>query len=185
MHPLLTTTTLAILLLPLLITSSPLKTTTCTSDSLNNFTWTLSNFSFNADYMFTTPAHQNSWGYTSFNLYNPVVFSNITCSAQSNQLNDFFYGTIPYTCSDNGSTKFTFNRPTGEIKINQSWTCDLDRQYPIVFSGSGGVNLTLECEESNWVNPNWTIGQTYSQRNVDCEQVGEVQIGLSELSAVS
>ena len=157
------TTALAALLLPL-SSASPIairqETSTtippddhhpsCADTSFGHFSWALSSFDYHASFIFTTPAHQNSWGYVNFNLTNPAIGSSVTtvCSASSNQLSDFFYGTVQYTCTNTGSeeeeglkksdsssvvgkTTFDFNRPTGELRFNQSWTCrDQDPRYP-------------------------------------------------------
>lgn len=112
--------------------------TSCSKASTNNFHWTVEQFDFHASYVFTTPAHQNSWGYVNFNLTNPAVPGvQLSCSAQSDQLEDFYYGTQWYECTTNGTSSgpapatFAFNRPTGELDINQTWTCrDQDPKYP-------------------------------------------------------
>lgn len=39
------------------------------------------------------------------------------------------------------------------------------------FKGYGTVNLTLECTDTTWTNPNWTIGQIYTDREVKCAPV--------------
>ncbi|KAK3956152.1 hypothetical protein QBC32DRAFT_332059, partial [Pseudoneurospora amorphoporcata] len=165
------TTALAALLLPL-SQASPIairqETTTtttppsnpdqpsCATTSFGHFSWALSSFDYHASFIFTTPAHQNSWGYVNFNLTNPAIGSSVTtvCSASSNQLSDFFYGTVQYTCtntpegvkSDVGKTTFDFNRPTGELRFNQTWTCrDQDPKYLTTFTGYAAVNLELDC----------------------------------------
>lgn len=109
----------------------------CSAASLHGFEWTVQDFDFHASYIFTTPAHQNSWGYINFNLSNPAVSDVLaSCTAQSDQLSDFFYGTFSYECTFNGTSgpapaKFSFNRSTGELDINQTWACnDQDPKYP-------------------------------------------------------
>jgi hypothetical protein len=104
----------------------------------SNLTYTVEDFDFHASYIFTTPAHQNSWGYASFNLTNPALTYKSSCSAQSNQLSDFFYGNQIFTCTepDGSTTKTTFdyNRVTGQLDFNQTWICsDQDPQWPQVF----------------------------------------------------
>ncbi|KAK3994808.1 hypothetical protein QBC44DRAFT_40624 [Cladorrhinum sp. PSN332] len=171
---------IALLLLPIITSASPLsRRSVCSETSFKHFNWTVKSFDFHANYIFSTPAHQNSWGYSSFDLFNPADLSTVSCSAASSQLNDFFYGTIPYTCNDtatgrHGATKFDFNRPTGELRANQTWTCDLDQQYPITFTGYGAVNLTLDCDQTFYQNPNWTIGEIYSRRDITCQKVDTV-----------
>lgn len=109
----------------------------CSQVSQHGFRWSIRDFDFHASYIFSTPAHQNSWGYVSFNLSNPSVPNTIaTCSAASNQLEDFFHGTVSYDCTVNGTSgpapaTFSFNRPSGELDIKQSWVCDdKDPKYP-------------------------------------------------------
>lgn len=110
---------------------------TCSNASLHGFKWTVQDFDFHTSYIFSTPAHQNSWGYVNFNLSNPAVpGARASCSAASSQLSDFFYGTVPYACTVAGAAgpapaTFAFNRPTGELDVNQTWTCDdQDPKYP-------------------------------------------------------
>lgn len=121
---------------------------------------------------------KNSWGYVNFNLTNPALEYKASCSATSNQLSDFFYGNFPYTCtSPNGTsaeTTFDFSRPSGELNINQTWSCsDQDPQFPVTIHAYGQVNLTLDCTDDTYQNPNWTLGQIYSNREVKCAPVTE------------
>ncbi|OIW29352.1 hypothetical protein CONLIGDRAFT_575945 [Coniochaeta ligniaria NRRL 30616] len=150
----------------------------CTEASFGNFSWMVDEFDYHASYIFTTPAHQNSWGYTNFNLSNPALPYKAVCNATSSQLNDFFYGDFWYECSipdgspaGTGAT-FAFNRASGQLDFNQTWRCsDEDAQYPTTFRGYATVNLTLECNDTTWTNPNWTMGQIYSDREVKCAPV--------------
>ena len=107
----------------------------CQAASLGNFAWTVEGFDYHASYIFTNPAHQNSWGYASFALANPALTYKGDCKASSNQLSDFFYGTVPYTCTfPEGTTaagEFRYSRPSGLLNITQKWTCsDTDSTYP-------------------------------------------------------
>jgi hypothetical protein len=110
----------------------------CSETSFQSFAWLARQFDFHASYIFTTPAHQNSWGYVSFDLFNPADQSATHCQAASNQLSDFFYGTMQYQCDDEaagriGSTSFDFARPTNQLRVNQTWTCyDNEPEYPYV-----------------------------------------------------
>lgn len=120
--------------------SSRDTSTGCSKTSFSGFAWTIESFDFHASYIFTTPAHQNSWGYVDFNLTNPAIPDLlVSCSAQSDQLYDFFYGNLAYNCTVNGElaepgpapAKFKYNKSSGEVDINQTWTCDdVDPQYP-------------------------------------------------------
>lgn len=139
------TSSLLLALLPLAtagpITLSPVAArdypTGCTDSSFGDFSWEVEGFDYHASYIFTTPAHQNSWGYASFNLSNPALPYRAACSATSNQLSDFFYGNLWYNCSvpdgadGGGDATFAFNRASGQLDVNQTWSCDdQDPQYP-------------------------------------------------------
>lgn len=124
-------------ILPLASASPLLRCTdTCTSQSEGNFSWTIESFDFHASYIFSTPAHQNSWGYVNFNLSNPALNYQAACSAISDQLEDFYYGNLAYNCTfpegieNPGSATFNFSRPFNVLDIMQSWTCYDYPQYP-------------------------------------------------------
>ncbi|CAJ2506636.1 Uu.00g078220.m01.CDS01 [Anthostomella pinea] len=161
----------------------------CQAASFGNFTWTVEDFDYHASYIFTTPAHQNSWGYASFNLTNPALTYKASCSASSDQLSDFFYGNFPYKCTvPDGSTtetSFDFSRPSGHLDVNQTWSCsDQDPKYPITVIASGSANLTLDCTDVTQQNPDWQLGQIYSSRTVTCGLV-TVPLKPSQIRAVA
>ncbi|KAJ2980374.1 hypothetical protein NUW58_g6958 [Xylaria curta] len=148
----------------------------CTSLSFGDFSWTIQDFTYNAAYHFTNPAHQVSSGSVKFNLTNPALPETVVCTADSTWLTDFFYGNINYDCKaaagSTTKTSFAFSRPSGQLNVNQTWTChDEDPQYPVTFRGYGTVNLTLDCKESNYQNPDWHQGETYSLRTITCSPV--------------
>lgn len=113
----------------------------CTQRSLQGFEWNVDGFDFHSRYIFSTPAHQNSHGYVNFNLSNSAMPDvHLSCSAVSTQLQEFFYGSMWYQCTTDGKSygpapaSFTFNRPMGELDINQTWKCDdQNPRYPWVF----------------------------------------------------
>lgn len=144
---------------------------TCTKKSTAAYEWTVDDFDFHASYTFSTPAHQNSWGYVNFTLTNSVLDYKPICSASSSQLEDFFYGTMVYDCKvpENAEeATFTYSRPSGALQINQTWTCEDEGSR---FTGSGGTKLDLDCKETEWQNPHWEEGQVYSTRLIDCTPV--------------
>ncbi|KAI1174143.1 hypothetical protein F4777DRAFT_411635 [Nemania sp. FL0916] len=148
----------------------------CASTSFGDFAWNVEDLTYHAGYLFTTPAHQVSSGSVAFNLTNPALVEKVSCSAYSTQLNDFFYGTVNYECaSPEGSktkTTFAYSRPSGQLDINQTWTCsDDDPQYPVIFRAYGTANLTLDCKESDYQNPDWHMGDIYSNRDITCDPV--------------
>ncbi|KAH9886144.1 hypothetical protein F4778DRAFT_759142 [Xylariomycetidae sp. FL2044] len=159
-----------------------------------DFAWTVKDFDYHASYIFTTPAHQNSWGYVSFNLSNPALAYEAQCSAASSQLSDFFYGNFPYTCtvpdadaggSTTTETTFDFSRPSGVLDVNQTWVCsDADPQYPTTFHAYGTANLTLSCTVETVNNPDWQIGEIYSSRTVTCDLV-TVPVKPYQITAVA
>ncbi|KAL2132476.1 hypothetical protein VTI74DRAFT_3750 [Chaetomium olivicolor] len=182
-------TLLSLLAIPWASTASPVALPRsepgCSDISFKSFAWEVHNFDFHASYIFTTPAHQNSWGFVSFELYNPADKTSTHCEASSNQLQDFFYGTVQYKCGDSGSTSFDFSRPANQLRVNQSWVCDdKDPQWPTTFTGRGEVTLPLDCTDETWQNPNWELGQIYSSRNIKCKPV-QATIVPFELTAVA
>jgi len=142
-------------------------------------------FAFNASYIFSTPAHQNSWGYASFRLGNRVLDYKPTCSAASDQLEDFFYGDFIYECDlpkaagPVDKATFTFDRPNGQLLINQTWQCEDDG---IRFTGYGGVKLNLTCNTTTWKNKHWKEGEIYSREDVLCNHV-DAQAPIATMAA--
>ena len=185
----------------------------CTDTSFNSFAWLARSFDYHASYVFTTPAHQNSWGFASFDLFNPADKTTAKCEARSSQLQDFFYGTVAYQCDDAGAnggegrlgkTSFDFSRPEGRVRVNQTWGCDdrepefpyvilfeigeglvTDEKHRISFTGRGDLNLTLDCTETFYQNPNWTMGQIYSSRDIKCAVIDEAKVIPFEMSAIA
>lgn len=126
---------LAALAAPLSPRQSENRTQSCAARSPTVSEWQLEDFDFHANYIFSTPSHQNSWGYVSFTLVNPVLGSSANCSGRSNRLSDFFYGEIEYECDNlegalNGGSKFAFDRPSRDVKIEQTWECHDNPQFP-------------------------------------------------------
>ncbi|KND89594.1 hypothetical protein TOPH_05600 [Tolypocladium ophioglossoides CBS 100239] len=161
-------------------------TNTCTSKSTKVKEWTVGDFDFHSSYLFTTPAHQNSWGYVNFTLVNPAVDYKVQCTAASNQLQDFYYGNLDYKCDvpvPSDKATFTFARPANELLINQTWNCAGEGSR---FEARGGVRLNLTCSDTFWQNPDWKQGQGqfYSTRFVDCQHV-TVQVPVKEMSGVA
>lgn len=90
--------------------------------------WVVSGLYYHESHIFSTPAHQNSWGYVAFNMTNSITGTTSQCEAASDQLNDFFYDTQSYDCEDldpatGGGSSFTFNRPGKQLQVEQDWYC--------------------------------------------------------------
>lgn len=158
---------------------------TCTSRSTKVTDFQIKDFDFHASWTFTTPAHQNSWGYVNFTLArlggddDGVPHAAYQCTAASNWLSDFYYGNINYNCTDvagggagNGLPHrgtFSYSRPDKTLAINQTWDCPEGSR----FWAEGGAVLDLNCHETQYQNPNWTMGQIYSDRVITCDKLSQ------------
>ncbi|KFA61680.1 hypothetical protein S40285_03499 [Stachybotrys chlorohalonatus IBT 40285] len=144
---------------------------TCNSLSTQIREWTIKDFDYRASYTFSTPSHQIAGGYVNFTLENQAVDYQAICTASSNWLSQFFYGNIVYNCTvpqEADRASFTFNWPTGEVRVNQTWNCLDEGSY---YIAEGGVELDLDCEDETWQNPDWQPGQMYSVRTISCQPV--------------
>ncbi|KAG6001543.1 hypothetical protein E4U21_004100 [Claviceps maximensis] len=160
------------------------QTHSCTRQSSQTKEWHVKDLDFHASYLFTTPAHQVSAGDISFTLENPSLKFTSHCHANSNHLNDFFYGDFVYNCTQpmpNAETTFTFSRPSGQLMINQTWICAKEGSR---FWAKGGANLTLSCKDDTWHNPEWKMGQTYSSRTVTCDHLN-ANVPVSSMAGVA
>jgi hypothetical protein len=156
----------------------------CTQSSMQTKLWTVKGFDFHASYIFTTPAHQNSFGYVNFTLENPNVPFKPQCSAYSSQLDDFFYGNMIYNCTQpvaQHPATFTFSHPASELKINQTWACPEEGSR---FWAEGGAKFKLQCSDQKWQNPDWKMGQIYSSRLVTCNHV-DAPVPIERMRAVA
>ncbi|PHH60279.1 hypothetical protein CDD81_1869 [Ophiocordyceps australis] len=164
--------------------AAPYNPPSCGQKSSQISDFEVKDFDFHASYVFTTPAHQNSWGYANFTLANSVVDYTAQCTASSSQLNDFFYGNLVYQCKvpdQAGPASFTFNRPTGDLMINQTWYCPQEGSR---YEAHGGTRLNLTCSEKYEQTPNWKPGQIYSIRTISCEHVS-TQARITEITGVA
>jgi hypothetical protein len=140
--------------------------------------WTVKGFDYHASYIFSTPAHQNSWGYVNFNLSNTATKYGAVCSATSGVLTEFFFGnmwypcTLPPTAPAGAKVEFQFSRPTGRLDVREAVVCKKDDKTT-TFQASGTTKLTLTCTDEKWTNPNYTTGtgQFYSTETITCALV--------------
>lgn len=158
---------------------------TCTSKSIETREWTLKDFDFHASYLFTTPAHQNSWGYVNFELINKNLDFAAKCSATSNWLDDFYYGNLNYNCTQpdgsNSEGTFNFSRPTNQLNVNQTWSCLSEGSR---FYAEGGAALPLDCKDETRKNPNWPAGGFYSERTITCKNI-TMPLPITSMAAVA
>lgn len=105
--------------------ASSVKATETTATT-SELTWTVSDFDFHADYIFTTPAHQNSWGYVNFALSSDKTDLVYSCSTASSRLTDFFYGETEYSCAapegaaEGAKASFKYNRTDGTLVLSET-----------------------------------------------------------------
>lgn len=169
---------------------SPPHEFTC-KDANEGFAWSMTLFKYSATEVFTTPAHQNVDGEVAFNISNPALASGQSssgCSGSSQQYPDYFYGNVVYDCVDpvssfNTKTTFSFDAPSGLLSVNQSWICP-DATDPITFFAAGSVNLTLTTTKSKYTNPDWSIGEIYSNSSAVSTAPALVPITAFKISAV-
>ncbi|KAK0651057.1 hypothetical protein B0T16DRAFT_344745 [Cercophora newfieldiana] len=131
--------------------------------------WKIPAFDYHESYTFTTPAHQNSWGYVDFNLTNNLVPYATPCKAQNNRMFDFYGETPAFACTPpdeaplGAAANFRFNKKTGQLDVEE--TVVVEGESVLV---AGSVNVTLTCTDKTEINENWVIGEVYSQRDVKC-----------------
>lgn len=103
--------------------------TAAPTDATTSLTWDVKDFDFHADYVFTTPAHQNSYGYVSFSLTSEKTGAVYSCDAQSSQIPNFFYDFNDfYPCSASkgavegteSSVSFKYNREDGKVTVRET-----------------------------------------------------------------
>ncbi|KAI0437517.1 hypothetical protein F4803DRAFT_565984 [Xylaria telfairii] len=157
---------------------SPRDTNGCTSVSFGDFSWTIEAFTYYSSDVFSTPSREVASGSVDFNLTNPAVPEKVHCTGFSTMPAALFFGDVDYTCTapagSKTKTSFTFSRITNELGITQTWKCsDRDPQYPVTFTGYGTVNLTLDCQATNYQNPDFTSPDNgvYSIRTTKCAPV--------------
>ncbi|OAQ62156.1 hypothetical protein VFPPC_07178 [Pochonia chlamydosporia 170] len=156
----------------------------CTQKSTKTKAWAVKDFDYHASYIFTTPAHQNSWGYVNFTLENPSLKYKAQCSAASNQLDVFFYGNFVYNCTEDvpgDAATFTFSYPAEELKVNQTWACPGEGSR---FWAQGGAKFNLKCTDKSWQNPDWKMGQTYSTRFINCNHF-DAPVPIESIQAIA
>ncbi|CCC05825.1 hypothetical protein SMACR_00041 [Sordaria macrospora] len=169
----------AALALAATVSAAPASTTVRATETTSEITWTVSDFDFHADYIFTTPAHQNSWGYVNFALSSDKTDLVYSCSTASNRLSDFFYGETDYQCTapegaaEGSAASFRYNRTDGTLALKETVVSG-DETY----TASGSTTIQTTCtDETTGPSPNWEIGQIYIWRKIDCEEVNATVAG--------
>ncbi|KAF2691426.1 hypothetical protein K458DRAFT_425393 [Lentithecium fluviatile CBS 122367] len=187
-------TSLPILLLPLASTSTLpaiVEPASCHTPSFH-----LTNISYTANLVFSTPAHLAISSATlSFTFLNPAAFPAF-CGATSrggpsSDTSSYFQWPQTYECDEyteepgevvSGSVEFGYLHVGGvrSLEVNETWTCE-------GFNYFASVNLTLalDCETTVWQNPNFTWpnnGELYRTENVVCEPI-DISIGSDTVLA--
>ncbi|KAL0471113.1 hypothetical protein QR685DRAFT_544656 [Neurospora intermedia] len=153
--------------------------TAAPTNGTTSLTWDVKDFEFKAEYQFTTPAHQNSYGHVNFSLTSEKTGAVYSCGAQSSQIPNFFYDFNDfYPCSapkgpvegTESWASFKYNREDGKVTIRE--TLYAPENKSITATGSTIVKTTC-TDESTGPNPNWTLGggEIYSDRKIVCDKV--------------
>ncbi|KAK3950863.1 hypothetical protein QBC32DRAFT_6414 [Pseudoneurospora amorphoporcata] len=163
----------AALALAATVSAAPASTAVKATETTSELTWTVSKFDFHADYIFSTPAHQNSWGYVNFALSSDKTELVYSCNTASNRLNDFFYGEIEYQCTapegapEGSAASFKYNRTDGTLVLSETVVAG-DETY----TASGSTTIQTTCtDETTGPSPTWVIGEIYTWRKVVCDEV--------------
>ncbi|EPE05186.1 hypothetical protein F503_03791 [Ophiostoma piceae UAMH 11346] len=150
------------------------RDSTCSSLSQTDFKWSVSDLQYNSSVIFSTPAHQIDNGVIQFNISNPAFPGKAAsiCTAYSTRPNDFFYGDQVFTCNagipEGGlTTTFTYNAPSKTLALNQSWSC-AGEQTSFTYEGSVDLSSKLKCQNEEYTNPKWSIGETYTSNTTTC-----------------
>jgi len=97
---------------------------------LENREWSINNFNYRGQYIATTPAHSNNFGYISFDVVNnanPAL--TVVCDTASTMLTDFYAG-IPFDCplpadAPAGSAlQFEWSTTARNLLIRETTVCD-------------------------------------------------------------
>ena len=162
---------------------------TCSSLSQTDFAWSVTYLQYNTSIVFSTPAHQVDSGIIQFNVSNPAFPGKpaTQCKAYSTRPNDFFYGDQVFTCSagttEGGlTTTFTYNAPAKSLALNQSWSC-AGEQTSFAYAGTVDLSSALNCENTAYANPDWSIGEIYTSNITTCA-AADFEMGPSSGSAV-
>ncbi|GAB0137992.1 hypothetical protein EsDP_00006241 [Epichloe bromicola] len=159
----------------------------CTALSARSLEWTIRDFEMGSSEMFTTPAHRAvSRGAANFTLENTALSYRFRCEAVSARGPDYLYGDDVWDCAapaepGGDASRFSFDRPTGLLRVEQAWGCDRDGSR---FAGAGQVRLHLACETRDYKNDRWEMGQVYSRRDVVCAKV-DVPVVIEYLSGTA
>ena len=65
--------------------------------------------------------------------------------------------------------------------------CDLGKELTsnrARFIAKGDAIASLDCDEEYWENSNWTIGETYSRRDITCDLV-DLSVPVKEITGVA
>ncbi|KAK4455286.1 hypothetical protein QBC34DRAFT_315404, partial [Podospora aff. communis PSN243] len=152
---------------------TPLLTAGLATATATTIQWKIPLFDFHESYTFTTPAHQNSWGFVDFNLTNNLVSYTASCKAQNNRMFNFYGETPAFACTPpdeaplGAAANFRFNRLTGQLDVEE-WIVQGEEKVLV----AGSMNVTLACTDETTVNENWVIGEVYGQRDVRCPVAG-------------
>lgn len=156
----------------------------CTSTSLHDFHWRITNLRYTFDLTYTTPSHRINNAEVSFNLTsNALPELNVYCQAYSQDYMDPFYGQRVYDCEapvnltsgaaldetkgGKAKTQFRYWQWNQSVEVKQTWECD-DLEgvgNMAIFTGNGtSAAQTPNCtHEEHSMPPGqpWKNGDIY------------------------
>jgi hypothetical protein len=119
--------------------------TSCSDISFHSSTWDVTNLTYTASVIFSTPAHQIDGATVTLNLSNAALDYPMVCKATSSAAGVPFADGQQYTCTTGNETAldpsqgshhgfakatFTWDWPTTTLHVNESWTCNDNAGYP-------------------------------------------------------
>ncbi|KAK3395390.1 hypothetical protein B0T20DRAFT_455288 [Sordaria brevicollis] len=165
---------------------SDLPPGSCTSTSLHDFHWRITNLHYTFSLTYTTPSHRINNAEVSFNLTsNALPDLNVYCSAWSQDYMDPFYGQRVYDCETpvnlttgepatleggkkvKAKTQFRYWQWSQSVEVKQTWECDdLEGVGSMaIFTGNGtSAAQTPNCtHEEHSMPPGqpWKNGDIY------------------------
>jgi hypothetical protein len=140
---------------PLALAKAPRQAPpTCQQASQQATAWTVTNLTYSASVVYTTPAHQVDGAQVAFNLTNAALDYPQVCRGESPVAGVPFADATVYTCTPGNATAldgigvegthhgysratFVWDWPTKTLFVNETWNCNDGFVYvPAVFSAS-------------------------------------------------
>ncbi|KAH7171390.1 hypothetical protein EDB81DRAFT_623168, partial [Dactylonectria macrodidyma] len=153
----------------------------CMSKGTKATSWKVHDFTYEAAHAYSSPTKSTYWSKATFSLENPVLSYKAKCKATSRS-KDYLNGKATYTCTSKTGDEatFTFDRKSGKLAINQTWSCAAEGGY---FTAKGSKALKLDCEDSVYKTQDKGKSTKTSHRVTTCKPL-TVKVPITDLSAV-